>query len=145
MIQFKLDPKDFNYLGIKCNIIPVTFMNVDKHINLIIESIGYFHDEINWDEMFTTGDALWRIRNGMVMYILMGNDEALGHVWFSNHPDGRLLYNLFVRNKVNPKPYSGKEFVSDVINRYEYNKVIHCEVDEWNEKSIRLFKKVGFK
>jgi len=69
---------------------------------------------------------------------------VFGYVWFDNKDDGRSLFNLFVRNKVNVKNYSGQEFVSDIIYRFEYDKVIYSEVDEWNEKSIKLFKKLGF-
>jgi hypothetical protein len=72
------------------------------------------------------------------------DSDVFGHVWFSDYKDGRFLFNLFVRNNVQEKKYTGKEFVSDIIFRHEYDKSIYCEVDEWNEKSIKLFEKLGF-
>jgi hypothetical protein len=94
--------------------------------------------------MFTFQDAISRVQNGMTMYVGVSDVDIFGYVWFKDYSSDRFLFNLFVRNDVANKTYTGKEFVSDVINRYEFNKVIHCEVDEWNEKSIKLFKKIGF-
>lgn len=145
MIQFKLNPKDFNYLNTTYNVVPINNQNLSHCYPLIQDSIKYFNIEKKWDGMFTFEDAVSRIQNGMTMYVGLLDIDVFGYVWFREYNNDRFLFNLFVRNKITNKTYTGKEFVSDVINRYEYDKVIHCEVDEWNEKSIRLFKKVGFK
>jgi hypothetical protein len=145
MIQFKLDPKDFNYLNAEYDIAPINNQNVPQHYQLMQEAIGYFNSEVEWDEMFTFEEAVSRVQNGMVMYIGVIDTTVFGYVWFKEYINNRFLFNLFIRNNVADKTYTGKEFVSDVINRYEYGKVIHCEVDDWNEKSIKLFKKLGFK
>lgn len=145
MIPFKLDFKDFNCLNTEYSIIPISNNNIEQSYTLINNSIEHFNAEIEWRGMFNFGEAMNRIKSGMTMYVGVMDETIFGYVWFKDYKDGRFLFNLFVRNKVNSKPYTGKEFVSDVINRYEYDKVIHCEVDEWNEKSIRLFKRIGFK
>ena len=145
MVQFKLDPKDFNCLNTEYNIIPINNQNISQHYQLIQEAIGHFNRELEWDEMFTFEEATNRVQNGMVMYIGVINATVFGYVWFKEYVNNRFLFNLFVRNDVADKTYTGKEFASDVINRYECNKAIHCEVDKWNEKSIKLFKKLGFK
>jgi len=145
MIQFKLNPKDFNYLNTTYNVVPINNQNLSHCYPLIQDSIKYFNIEKKWDGMFTFEDAVSRIQNGMTMYVGLLDIDVFGYVWFREYNNDKFLFNLFVRNKITNKTYTGKEFVSDVINRYEYDKVIHCEVDEWNEKSIRLFKKVGFK
>jgi hypothetical protein len=144
MINFKLEVENFNYLGVNCNIIPISFLNYHNYKHLIQECIDYFNYEIKWDKMFSFNQALIRISNGMMFYVCMGDNEPMGYVWFKGNDDDRILFNLFFRNKNVIKKYNGKEFVSSVINTYEKNKVIFCEVDEWNEKSIKLFKKVGF-
>jgi hypothetical protein len=40
---------------------------------------------------------------------------------------------------------NGTEFTSDIINRFETQYPIYADVDDWNVKSIRLFKKLGFR
>jgi hypothetical protein len=95
--------------------------------------------------MYNIEDAIKRIQNNNVLYIGINNLEVIGHVWFNPYMDGKLLYNLFVRNKIEHKNHTGKEFVSFVIATYEINKPIYCEVDDWNEKSLRLFNRLGFK
>lgn len=145
MISFNLIPENFIPLEVECKILPITFLNLYENINLIKDTIKYFNDEIIWDKMFNINEAIERISNGMVMYVLILDYDVLGHVWFTNNNNGRELFNLFVRNKIVLKPYLGKQFVSDVIKRFEYGKNIYCEVDDWNEKSIKLFKRLGFK
>lgn len=144
MISLELVPENFNDLGVECIIVPISFLNVKNHIELIEESIKHFNDEIDWDEMFNINDAIERISNGMVMYILMSDKGVLGHTWFADKNNQRIIFNLFVRNKIETKSYSGKEFVSNIIKRFEYGKPIYCDVDDWNEKSLRLLKKLGF-
>jgi len=144
MINFKLLPENFNHLEKQYRIVPINFINFKYFYSLIDDSINYFNQELDWKDMFTLDVAYQRIKDGMTMYVGMIDAGVFGYVWFDNKNDGRSLFNLFVRNKVNIKNYSGQEFVSDVIYRFEYDKVIYSEVDEWNEKSIKLFKKLGF-
>jgi hypothetical protein len=145
MITLKLDPKDFNCLNTEYNVIPISDQNLSDYYSLIQNSIEYFNSEIEWENMFTFEDTVNRVQDGMTMYAGLLDNNVFGYVWFKDYKDGRLLFNLFVRNKVSDKSYTGKEFTSDIINRYEYDKNIYCEVDEWNEKSIKLFKRLGFK
>lgn len=145
MIAFKLDNKNFNYLGVEYNIIKIDNTNFEYYKHHIIESINNFNLEINWNDMFNLDEVKYRLSNDMNMYIGILNDSPFGHVWFKEYEDGKYLYNLFVKNKTNIKEYTGKEFVSDIINRFEIQYPIYADVDDWNEKSIRLFKRLGFK
>jgi len=145
MIKLKLTPDDFIPLDGKCNVIRITKVNLENNIKLIESSIERFNEEIEWDEMYDIEEAIKRIQNNNILYIGINDLEVIGHVWFNAYMDGKLLYNLFVRNKIDHKPCTGKEFVSFVIATYEINKSIYCEVDDWNEKSLRLFNKLGFK
>ena len=144
MINFKLNQSNFNYLETQYKIIKLDNINFKYYYQLVVDSINYFNSEIQWDEMFDFNTAYNRILNGMTMYIGMIDSDVFGYVWFDNYKDGRYLFNLFVRNLVQEKNYTGKKFVSDIIHRFEYEKPIYAEVDEWNEKSIKLFKKLGF-
>jgi len=144
MINFILEPNNFNYLGVKCNVIPINFLNYHYYIILIEKCIEFFNDEIEWEGMFNINEASNRLSNGMSLYVCMGDIEPMGYVWFKEEGDQRTLFNLFFRNKNIVKKYNGQEFVSSVIETYENNKIIFCEVDNWNEKSLKLFKKLGF-
>jgi RimJ/RimL family protein N-acetyltransferase len=144
MINFKLEQTNFNHLKTQYEAVPVTLSNFGDSYNLIDSSIKNFKSEIEWEELFTLDEAHQRLTEGMVMYVGVIDFNVFGHVWFKNHNDGRFLFNLFVRNQVEDKKYTGKEFLSDVIYRFENNKTIYCEVDEWNIKSLRLFERLGF-
>lgn len=141
MIKLMLSPQDFNDFGVEYEIVQVNLNNFLKYIPLIKKGIYYFNDEIEWHDMFNVHDAIERIHQGMIMYIGIINDDVFGYVWF-NH---KLLFNLFVRNNMPIKLHSGKHFLSNVIKRYEFNKTIQCEVDEWNNKSLKLFCNLGFR
>ena len=144
MINFKLEQNRLNHLKTQYKIVTINQDTFIHTYSLVFDAIRYFNEEIEWDGMFDFVDAQRRIANGETMYIGMNNCDVFGYVWFKDYNEERELYNLFVRNDVIDKNYTGKEFVSDVIYRYEYSKSIYCEVNEWNEKSLKLFKKLGF-
>jgi hypothetical protein len=145
MIFFKLDNFNFNYLGVKYNIIKIDNTNFEHYKHYIIESINNFNSEIKWDNMFTLDESKSRIFNNMRMYVGLIDSQVFGHTWFKDYKDGVYLFNLFVKNNTSHKTYTGTEFISDVINRFETQYPIYADVDNWNVKSISLFKKLGFK
>jgi len=144
MLSFKLNYTDFKNQNSDLSVLKITSLNINDYLSVINETIQFFHSEIEWEMMYDYDEAIYRIKNGMNFYIFIDNSEILGHVWFKDYLDGRLLFNLFVRNKNIVKKYSGKELVSNVIQKHENNVLIYCEVDEWNIKSINLFKGLGF-
>lgn len=146
MINFKLLSNDFKNLNDDYEILVVNEKTYSSYYTIVEKSITNFNNEISWDNMFDMVDVSYRIKNDMVMYIGIIENEPFGHVWFKNHLDGRLLFNLFVRNKVEDKKYTGTEFISYVLKKYELLKSpIYCDVDEWNVKSQKVFEKLGFK
>lgn len=144
MINLKLNPKDFNDLGVNYNIREVTYHNFPKYMDEIEKCIDYFNGEIKWDGMFTKSDVLERFSCGDTMYLGFNEWGVFGYVWFKRTSKGKWLYNLFVRTEFEVRNYSGTGFVSSIIKQFESDNDIYCEVDEWNEKSIKLFKKLGF-
>lgn len=145
MINFKLLVNDFKGSNVDYKILTVNEKTYNSFFAIVEKSITNFNNEISWSDMFDLRDASYRIKNGMKMYIGIIDNEPFGHVWFKDYLDGRMLFNLFVKNKVENRKYTGTEFISDVLKKYELIKSpIYCEVDEWNEKSIKLFKKLGF-
>lgn len=143
MLKFKLAYDNFRNNGTSDDVLCVH--SWDEHVAQVVQKeIVFFNEEIEWDGMFDLGIARDRILSGMTLYVLLIDNEPVGHVWLRDECDGRFLFNLFVRNKVATKTWSGKEFVSTVIDRFERGRTIYCEVDEWNSRSIRLFMSLGF-
>jgi hypothetical protein len=145
MISFSLSKNNFIPLQREYTIIKIDSINFESNKNYVLDSIHNFNSEIKWDNMFTLDDANNRVFNNMRMYIGLIDSEVFGHVWFKDYKDGVYLFNLFVKNNTTNKTYTGTEFTSDVINRFETQYPIYANVDSWNEKSIRLFKGLGFK
>ena len=145
MIAFKLDSIDFTPLGIEYSTIKVNYINFESNRQCVSDSIDNFNSEIEWDKMFTLEEASNRVFNNMRMYIGFIDSKVFGHVWFRDYKDGSYLFNLFVKNKTETKNYTGTKFASDIINRLENKYPVYADVDEWNEKSIKLFKRLGFK
>lgn len=141
MIKFILSPQNLNDLGVECEIIQINKNNYLNHIPLIENGISYFNEEIEWSNMFDLEIAIDRLNRGMFMYIGIVNNDVFGYVWFN----GGFLFNLFVRNKLLVKLHSGRDLLSNVIRKYEFDKNIYCEVDDWNIKSHKLFYGLGFR
>jgi RimJ/RimL family protein N-acetyltransferase len=145
MISFTLSENNFIPLQREYTIIKVDNLNFERNKNYVLDSIHNFNSEIKWDNMFTLEESKNRVFNNMRMYIGLIDSHVFGHVWFKDYNDGVYLFNLFVKNNTIDKTYTGTEFTSDIINRFERRYPIYADVDEWNEKSLRLFKKLGFK
>jgi RimJ/RimL family protein N-acetyltransferase len=145
MISFSLSKNNFIPLQTKYTIIKVDCINFENNKHHVLDSINNFNSEIEWDEMFTLKEAESRVSNNMRMYIGLMDSKVFGHVWFREYKDGVYLFNLFVKNNTTNKTYTGTEFTSDVINRFETQYPIYVNIDDWNVKSIRLFKKLGFR
>lgn len=145
MIPFKLDNMDFTPLGTEYEVVRIDCSNFESNKQHILTSINNFNLEIEWNEMFTLEEATNRVLDNMRMYIGLINSEVFGHAWFKDYKDGSYLFNLFVKNKTKIENYTGTEFASDIINRFENEYPVYADVDEWNEKSIKLFNRLGFK
>lgn len=145
MISFSLSENNFISLGIGYNIVKVDQSNFESNRHYVLDSINNFNSEIEWNEMFTLEEAGSRVFNNMRMYIGLIDSKVFGHAWFRDYKDGSYLFNLFVKNKAKTENYTGTKFTSDIINRFENKYPIYADVDEWNEKSIKLFNRLGFK
>jgi len=145
MIPFNLSKNDFTPLGMEYTIVKIDLSNFESNKQYVTDSINNFNSEIEWNEMFTLEEVSSRVSNNMRMYIGLIDSKTFGHVWFKDYKDGSYLFNLFVKNKAKTENYTGTKFTSDIINRFENEYPIYADVDEWNEKSIKLFSRLGFK
>lgn len=144
MINFLLRQNNFRPKGTSCDVLCYFGTIDDRFDEIMSNEIDNFNREISWEGMFDLNEARRRILSGMTAYVLMHNGMPCGHVWFRDHEPNRFLFNLFVRNGVEKKHWSGTDFVSYVIGNFERKSDVACEVDEWNVKSLRLFKTLGF-
>jgi hypothetical protein len=144
MISFSLSENNFTHIGTEYVIIKVDPINFENNKDYVLDSINNFNSEIEWNNMFTLEESKNRVFNNMRMYIGLIDSEVFGHAWFKDYKDGVYLFNLFVKNNTTTKNYTGTEFTSDIINRFEIKYPIYADVDDWNVKSIRLLKKLGF-
>jgi len=145
MISFSLSESDFTSLGIEYNIVKVDQSNFESNRQYVLNSINNFNSEIKWGEMFTLEEAKNRVFNNMRMYLGLIDSKVFGHVWFKNYEDGSYLFNLFVKNKAKTKYYTGREFLSDIISRFENKYPVYADIDEWNKISINTAVRLGFK
>jgi hypothetical protein len=125
--------------------LPYMFMVVDiKHPETIQECIDDFNAEVQWKNMFTLGDAIERIMKGEKMYVGYHNGKRFGYCWVIQKDYNTYIYNVFSRKLPFPRVYGATDLLYYVIKNHG-NKVISADVDEWNDKSIRMFEKLGFK
>lgn len=143
MINLVLNPENFNFLNKTYNIIVIDETNVNQHLNHIKQTIGYFNEEITWDGMFNVDMVHDRLSNQKEFYIGLRENDAIGHTWFESYLDGKKIFNVFVRS-TKGRDYCGSEFISYIIQNHYMGRKIYAEVDEWNVKSLNMFKKLGF-
>jgi hypothetical protein len=143
-MRFILYPQNFVNQNVICPFIQIDKSNYIEHLSIVKECITLFNSELEWDGMYNLTDAIKRFEDGYVNFVLIENNVIYGYVWFIQNTTNVLLLNLFMRNNNIHKKYKGREFISNVIytNYNECN--IYNHVDEWNIKSINLFKSLGF-
>lgn len=144
MLNLILYPSNFNFLNKTFTTILVTNSNFKELTPSIEKCIKLFNDEIVWSGMFDMCQAEQRVKDGKELYIGLIENEIFGYTWFEKYKDGKKIFNVFVRNNQKDRKYSGSEFISQIIKEFQPNHIIYAEVDEWNVKSIGMFKKLGF-
>jgi hypothetical protein len=135
-----------NSLAFTSDIIPLLIINLDtfdSNIPIINQCIELFKSQLEWDGMFDISEARMRIVSGDIMYVGI-DDEVYSYLWVNDNPNYYFIYNVFSNNIRNNPNYTGKDLLYSVIKSYLLDKDCRCEIDEWNIKSINLFKKLGF-
>ena len=106
-------------------------------------AIDLFQDELNWDKMWSVGDAKQRLEDGWLFSVLEINDELKGWYWLDYETKEGL--NLYVHKDCRGYGY-GSELISYIITAAKLQQLdsVWSQVDEWNEVSQRLFLRCGF-
>ena len=106
---------------------------------IIKHCINMFNNEHNWDLMFNLDDAQDRILNGHKFFVAYHEINIYGYCWL----DYDVIYNVFSKQHVGERNYGATDMIYVVIKNYT-NGPVKSFVDEWNKKSINVFKKLGF-
>jgi hypothetical protein len=135
MINFILNRDDLIHRNISDNI-----QIVETHESQIIEHcIEMFNNEINWDGMFNIDEAQNRILNGHKFFVAYYEKNIYGYCWLNDNT----IYNVFSKQHTGKRNYGATDMIYVVIKNHT-DGPIKSFVDEWNVKSINVFKKLGF-
>ena len=94
--------------------------------------------------MFNVFDAMRRIADGEKIYIATINGDLFGYCWVEKQEEDRYyIYNVFSKKTYFPRQYGATDMLHYVIANHTEG-VIWVKIDDWNEKSIRVFEKLGF-
>lgn len=115
--------------------------NFEENVSLIEKSIDLFNSEISWEDMWDAVDAEIRVSQNQTLYLLLENQEPIGHVWYDNY----YLYNAYVSKE----RHDGDSvwFIQETMwdmkltNGLNYIKLY---VDSWNERAIKFWEKLGY-
>jgi len=138
MINFELKYENLIEREIHNNLI----VTETKDLNIIESCINLFNSEIVWDKMFTIKDAEIRIRKGDIFFVGYYDNYLFGYCWLTKNKIFK-IYNVFSKNIPINRIYGATDLLYFVIKNYTSG-IIISEVDEWNLKSINVFKKLGF-
>tara|TARA_B100002019_G_scaffold165969_1_gene143449 strand:- start:5331 stop:5759 length:429 start_codon:yes stop_codon:yes gene_type:complete len=106
-------------------------------------AIDEFQKELDWDEMWNVDDAQQRLNDGWCWTTLEIDNKLKGWFWLDYETkEGK---NLYVHKDYRDKGY-GLKLINSIITagrlrNFEY---IWSQVDEWNNKSKRLFERSGY-
>ena len=120
----------------------ITQDNFSETKELIQKSIDTFNSEIEWNEMWDIETANDRLSNGEILYLLLDSNTPIGHVWY----DLYYLYNAFVSKK--REDGDSIWFIQETMWNMKENfdlKYIKLYVDDWNERAIKFWKKLGYR
>ena len=144
MLHFELCNRNLSKVDIIPSFIIINNKNINQHIEIISQCIDLFHKEINWNGMFDLNEARKRTKLGDIMYIGIEHNSPFGYFWVKNIDTKYFLYNVFVVSKRKDIKYTGRHLLHAVIQTFDPDKSCFAHIDEWNIKSINLFKKLGF-
>ncbi len=122
----------------KISLLPIDKTNIHSELDNVSKTIGKFNGEIEWRKMWTLEEAITRTETNHKLFILLEDNEPIGHVWF----DGGFLYNAFVsKERTNG---DSVWFIEECIFTIKEKK-ISLVVDKWNKRAIRFWEKLHFK
>jgi hypothetical protein len=117
--------------------------NLNNFTHVIQQSIDLFNSELTWDDMFNMEISHNRILIGHRMFIGVENNKVYGYFWVEVMDDSYYIYNLFTTKNIKNFGYTGRHLLYTVIKKVLFDKPCFGKIDEWNQKSINLVKKIG--
>ena len=144
MLTYYLEKGRLIPAGKESPFLEINQSNFNDFIHIIQQSIDLFNSELMWNDMFNMELSRDRISMGHRMFIGIESNKVYGYFWVEDIDDSYYFYNLFTTKNVNRFGYTGRHLLSTVIMRVLFDKPCFGKIDEWNQKSINLVKKIGY-
>lgn len=144
MLTYYLEKNTLIPIDKESSFLEVNQSNFNDLTHVVQQSIDLFNSELIWDEMFNMETSRNRTLTGRRMFIGVENNKVYGYFWVEVIDDFYYIYNLFTTKNIKNFGYAGRHLLCTVINKVLFDKPCFCKIDEWNQKSINLFKKIGF-
>ena len=129
-----LNTKDYDHIDGLLYVHPDNIRSLEHTIQ---SSIDNFNRNVDWDDMWTLGDAYDRLEEDHQLFLGVTEDGPMAHVWF----DKDYLYNAYVDPR-REEGY-GVGFIQACLNFIEYDHItLYC--DDWNSRAQKFFEKTGF-
>lgn len=139
-MRFKINLKDYVIHSIPDYIVEVNNGTIDY--KKLADEIEEFNEELNWDGMWTVDDARNRLLNDWKLILFIPEAKIRGWYWLDNEKEPR---NIYVNRE-----YRGLE-IAKYLNFKLLNickmlgmEEVKCEINDWNLRSMRCFKKAGW-
>lgn len=139
-MRFKVNLKNYVIRSIPDYIVEVNNGTIDY--KKLADEIEEFNEELNWDGMWTIDDARDRLLNNWKLILFIPETKIKGWYWLDDKREPRNIY-------VN-KEYRGLEIAKDLnfkllnICKMLGMEEVECEINDWNLRSMRCFKKAGW-
>jgi hypothetical protein len=144
MLTYYLEKGTLIPLNKEVPFLEINELNFKDSTLIIQQAIDLFNSELTWNDMFNVEISRDRISMGHRMFIGIENNKVYGYFWVDFIDDSYYFYNVFTTKNFTRFGYTGRHLLSTVIKGVLFDKPCFCKIDEWNKKSINLFKKMGF-
>jgi len=143
MLTYYLEKGRLIPVNKKSPFLEINQSNFNDFTYVIQQAIDLFNSEITWDDMFNVEISRDRISKGHRMFIGVVNNKVYGYFWVEDIDDSYYFYNLFTTKNIKNFEYTGRHLLCTVIKKLLFDKPCFGKIDEWNQKSINLVKKIG--
>ena len=141
-MNYKRDLLEYEKVKIESDIKRIQW--IGEYKKKIEKEIENFQEELNWDGMWSIGEAIGRLETGWYFNVLKMNDYIAGWVWFN--PIENILCNLYVNKEFRKKGH-GKQLIYSIMNLAKDDNIdtIYAEVDWWNDSGRLAFSRTGWR
>jgi len=94
--------------------------------------------------MFDINDAILRFNNEEKFFVGYWDNNIFGYCWLKKlDTNSYHIYNVFSKHTGTKREYGATDMLYYVIKNNTTGEIL-ANIDDWNEKSINVFNKLGF-